>query len=207
MIDMEEWEKTMVMKYSPAVFKKKLNRVPRDYYKDLVRKYKAKTFLDVGCGPGLTYEVLKRHWSLKYTGVDFMPAMINFCKENFPKGTFIEGSALNLPFEDQSFDMVTCRHMLEHVIEVDKVISEMGRAAKNHVVIVWVVPPNKELTEHQMKRWKGGVNNRYSYNLIIDSCKKAGLKLVSTGEGPIDPRTSKPKDIYWVLKKDNQWTL
>ncbi|MBV9353134.1 MAG: class I SAM-dependent methyltransferase [Mycobacterium sp.] len=65
--------------------------------------------LEVSCGHGggASYLVRTLH-PASYTGLDFNPAGIAFCRErhNLPGLEFVLGDAENLPFVDQSFDAV-----------------------------------------------------------------------------------------------------
>jgi ubiquinone/menaquinone biosynthesis C-methylase UbiE len=54
---------------------------------------------------------------------------------------FVEGVAESLPFEDSSFDLVTCQTVLIHVADVGQAIAEMCRVAK-HGGLVLVAEPN-----------------------------------------------------------------
>ncbi|MCP4104555.1 MAG: class I SAM-dependent methyltransferase [Desulfobacteraceae bacterium] len=66
--------------------------------------------LDIGCGRGGTVSVFRRFFNVrKVTGVDLSPNAILFCRKvhTYPETYFMEGDAENLPFEDQSFDIVT----------------------------------------------------------------------------------------------------
>lgn len=49
---------------------------------------------------------------------------------------FIEGDVENLPFKDKSFDFVICSHLLEHVENPDKAISEIVRVGKKGYIEV-----------------------------------------------------------------------
>ncbi len=44
---------------------------------------------------------------------------------------FVDADAENLPFEDETFDFVYCSHLLEHVENPGKVISEILRVTKS----------------------------------------------------------------------------
>ena len=65
--------------------------------------------LEVSCGHGggASY-VVRTLRPASYTGLDFNPAGIAFCRErhNLPGLDFVQGDAENLPFVDQSFDAV-----------------------------------------------------------------------------------------------------
>jgi ubiquinone/menaquinone biosynthesis C-methylase UbiE len=52
------------------------------------------------------------------------------------KGKYIKSNIENLPFEDNSFDIVTCHHTIEHIINPGKAISELKRVAKKQLIIV-----------------------------------------------------------------------
>ena len=65
--------------------------------------------LEVSCGHGGGASYLLRTLRpASYTGLDFNPAGIAFCRErhNLPGLDFVQGDAENLPFADQSFDAV-----------------------------------------------------------------------------------------------------
>ena len=52
---------------------------------DLLRKKGVESLLDVGCGTGPIYEILKEdNDPMKYKGTDYSFAMIDVCKKNFP---------------------------------------------------------------------------------------------------------------------------
>jgi SAM-dependent methyltransferase len=94
--------------------------------------------LDVGCGKGyLISRIAATYPQLTIYGVDILA-------EEHKKGniTFVQGFADNLPFEDRMFDTVICTHVLEHIIDLDKAISELHRVARRRVIIV--VPRQRE---------------------------------------------------------------
>jgi ubiquinone/menaquinone biosynthesis C-methylase UbiE len=68
-----------------------------------------KRVLEVGCGHGGGASYLMRTVQpASYTGLDLNPAGIALCrkKHNLPGLDFVQGDAENLPFPDQSFDVV-----------------------------------------------------------------------------------------------------
>ena len=90
----------------------------------------AQTLLDVGSGRGYFLNVLAARTPYKLTGVD-MADHIPGLKANYVKG-FIE----KLPFPDKSFDIVTCTHTIEHIINLKQAMEELKRVAKKQVIIV-----------------------------------------------------------------------
>lgn len=94
--------------------------------------------LDVGCGPGVTYEnlVVANNRSITYTGIDIADKFVQACRELFPEGDFRQASADDLPFEDNSYDVVVLRHVLEHALGYEREIAEAVRVARRRVVIV-----------------------------------------------------------------------
>ena len=70
--------------------------------------------LDVACGSGkLTAELARVAGpSGPVVGLDFSPEMLAIARLHHPGIEFMEGDALNLPFEDSSFDATTIARML-----------------------------------------------------------------------------------------------
>jgi SAM-dependent methyltransferase len=56
------------------------------------------------------------------------------------------GAAEELPFEDESFDLVTCQTVLMHVADPRRAIAEMVRVTKRGGVVVAAEPNNRALT-------------------------------------------------------------
>lgn len=86
----------------------------------------AASILDVACGTG-TFCSLSPG---RIVGIDINPENVDLCLE---KGlTALHGSALDLPFDDSSFDAVHCSHLLQVFLPDDavKCIAELARVTK-----------------------------------------------------------------------------
>jgi ubiquinone/menaquinone biosynthesis C-methylase UbiE len=83
--------------------------------------------LEVGCGTGL---VLRRvaEFARRAEGVDLSPGMLEVARG---RGLSVrEGSALALPFDDASFDVVCAFKVLPHVPDLSRALAEMCRVAR-----------------------------------------------------------------------------
>jgi SAM-dependent methyltransferase len=90
----------------------------------------AETLLDVGSGRGYFLNVLAERTRYKLTGTDMA--------DNIPglKANYVKGVIEKLPFPDKSFDIVTCTHTIEHIINLKQAIDELKRVARKQVIIV-----------------------------------------------------------------------
>ena len=76
---------------------------------------------------------------LDYTAVD------KFC-EGYKYAKFVKhADILDLPFQDSTFDMVICNHVLEHVKDDARAMSELYRVLKPGGTAVLMVPINNDL--------------------------------------------------------------
>ena len=111
---------------------------------------KAKTVLDVGCGCG--YLVLKmREKRIEAIGVDFSDYAGEFIPEHF-----VKADANNLPFPDNSFDVVVSKDFFEHLPEeeIDKVYSEMKRVGGHIIATICFKPEKYHLTIKPKEWWE-----------------------------------------------------
>jgi demethylmenaquinone methyltransferase / 2-methoxy-6-polyprenyl-1,4-benzoquinol methylase len=102
--------------------------------------------LDVACGSGkLTAELARIGGSNgKVVGLDFSPEMLAIARLHHPGIEFMEGDALNLPFEDASFDAATIAFGLRNLADPVRGLREMTRVLKpgsRAVVLEFVKPP------------------------------------------------------------------
>ena len=91
-----------------------------------------KSVLDAGCGTGKLAE-LKSY--AEYVGVDFVKHEL-WSSLQTESTSFHEMSVENIAFADDSFDLVICAHVLEHVRNPINVLSEIRRLTKSEAIII-----------------------------------------------------------------------
>lgn len=118
--------KVMVNPWRVPYFKSALIRY---YGQDLSQMH----LLDIGCGGGVLTEEFAR-MGCQAAGIDISPRSIAVAQAHAAQsGLSIDyrtGEATSLPFEDGSFEAVSCCDMLEHVADWEQVIAESARVLK-----------------------------------------------------------------------------
>lgn len=86
--------------------------------------------LEIGCGCGSEAERFARAGA-SYTGLDLTHAAVALTQERFRQaqlpGSFIQGDAENLPFDDASFDLVYSHGVLHHTPDTARAVRELYR--------------------------------------------------------------------------------
>jgi 2-polyprenyl-3-methyl-5-hydroxy-6-metoxy-1,4-benzoquinol methylase len=87
--------------------------------------------LDLGCSTGIIDYFLANHFR-EIVGVDIDRNAIKFAQKNFKKSNllFKTHDGLNLSFKKESFDLVICNHVYEHVSDSKKLFKEIFRILK-----------------------------------------------------------------------------
>jgi demethylmenaquinone methyltransferase/2-methoxy-6-polyprenyl-1,4-benzoquinol methylase len=115
--------------------------------------------LDVACGSGkLTAELAKLAEGGRVVGLDFSPQMLEVARREHPPIEFIEGDALNLPFDDATFDVATIAFGLRNLAEPIVGLREMRRVVRRRAVVLEFVRPPEGLI--------GGVYRLYLRTLL-----------------------------------------
>jgi len=111
----------------------------RLYMLDLLKEKGVKSILDVGCGTGPIYEIIRdRKMDFKYKGVDYATTFIDWAKDAFPEAEFEVQDARELKEADNSWDCVLLMHALDHVKQYDVALAEAVRVAQRYVcIILW----------------------------------------------------------------------
>lgn len=114
-----------------------------------LRLREVRAVLDVGCGAG--------HWGQRIatllepgaaiTGVDHEEGFLGAARERAKRFaghefTYRRGDAARLPFDDDTFDLVTCQTVLIHVADAKAALAEMIRVAKPGGLVVAAEPNN-----------------------------------------------------------------
>ena len=104
-------------------------------YPDILAEIEKAPFdslLDAGCGPAPMLTLLTQKYPEKhYTGIDLTPKMIEVAKrKKLPNTTFVVGDCENLPFPDNSFDVVICSMSAHHYPHVERFYASVYRVLK-----------------------------------------------------------------------------
>ena len=109
----------------------------RMYVLESMGKNGIKSILDVGCGTGPIYQIIKNHqMPFKYKGTDYSESMINVCCDLFPEGNFEVQDMRKLKEKDNSWDCVLLMHSLDHTDDYKASIREATRVSSKYVYIV-----------------------------------------------------------------------
>lgn len=96
-----------------------------------------KKILDVGCASGwFISEIAKIFPNAKCYGVDIYDRAILFGKKAYPHIQFAVADAHSLPFKNESFDLVVCTEVLEHVDNPKDALLEIKRVLKKEGVAI-----------------------------------------------------------------------
>ncbi len=96
------------------------------------------SFLDAGCGEGFVARALLSELpDLRLVGCDLSPVAARLAAEQNPNADFVAASVLRLPFGDNTFDVVGCFEVLEHLPGDGPHIAlrELSRVGRKAVVL------------------------------------------------------------------------
>lgn len=111
--------------------------------------------LDLCCGTGdLVFHLLRTDPSLHVTGADFCEPMLERARVRAPReargsATFVEADAMELPFDDATFDGATMGFSLRNVVDVRRVLRELLRVLKPGARFV-----NLDVSKAPNRLWK-----------------------------------------------------
>ncbi len=91
--------------------------------------------LDVGCGSGeITRRLAERFTSARVVGVDILDSLLQeaatHCVSHGDRVRLQQENAFSLSFEDNSFDLIVCRHLTQAVPDTELLLAELIRVCK-----------------------------------------------------------------------------
>lgn len=103
---------------------------------DMIKKLNPERILDVGCGEGFTLAKLRKEKIGNYLeGIEYLQDAIDLGKEIHPDIKIRKGSIYELPYKDNSFDLVLCTEVLEHLADPRKGLKEILRVSSKYCFI------------------------------------------------------------------------
>jgi ubiquinone/menaquinone biosynthesis C-methylase UbiE len=131
----KEYKKTQLDSYSGSpISETRLNRCLGDELKDNLT---GKVVLEAGCGAGRFTEVLLKKGAFLVSSDLSSAAEVN--AENFPvsdKHLVIQADINNMPFADESFDVVICLGVIQHTTSSEKTIEDLYKLVKKGGTLV-----------------------------------------------------------------------
>jgi SAM-dependent methyltransferase len=128
--------------------------------------------LDVGCGTGANLEMLSQFGSAE--GVDVSAEALEFCRERGLQRVK-QGAAEALPYETDSFDLVTGLDVVEHLDDDVAGLQEMRRVLRRDGRAVLFVPAfmflwgvQDDISNHR---------RRYTMSGLKEAARKAGFEI------------------------------
>jgi SAM-dependent methyltransferase len=112
----------------------------------------------VGSSEGAFLDCLTNE-KLDFAAIDIDEEAINFCRERGFGDRVTYGSMLDIPFDNNSFDIVTALDVVEHVSNDKKALSEMKRVCRPKGIILLMLPAhpwlwsNNDLAYHHYRRY------------------------------------------------------
>lgn len=141
--------------------------------------------LDVGCGEGniVNFAAINKHIT-RSIGIDLSRDLLDYANQG--PGEFCHAHAEHIPFKNQSFNCIVLAEILEHVIDVDKVLKEVYRLLKPSGKLIITVPYKEE-------EWLKGddkINEQHVRSFTEESIKDLissyGFKCFSTVSGELE---------------------
>jgi SAM-dependent methyltransferase len=170
---------------------------------------KATNLLDVGCGTGFYFPLLTEH-AENITGIDVCAPMLEEARQLIEqKGLancrVCEGSALDLPFEDNTMDVVHSWDFLHHVPDVPKAVSEISRVLRPGGRYVALEPNilNPSIAWYHLRRrseWRLFLQNQFRIPRLLRGEFDVRVSYDNTIISFLDERT------WWLWKSIDRLT-
>jgi len=140
--------------------------------------------LDIGSGPGNLPKMLKflLKKPKKYVMVDLDKRAIEKAKEfkyNFPVEFHI-CNALELPFEDNTFDVIIASDVIEHMDEEsgDKLLEKCSKILKSDGTLIIVTTNIEKLDPEKDKEWFEEHIKLYRVDELIEKVENHGFRVI-----------------------------
>lgn len=167
----------------------------------------AQRILEVGCGTGAILSELPKRPGIH--GLDIDRSALLECKIHAPDAVWVQGDALELPYPNQTFDIVYCHFLLLWIKTPMQALQEMKRAARTGgYVIAFAEPDYLERVDSPQEliplgKWQTeslihqgadpGLGARLAELFV-----RAGIQIIETGT--IQNRTNVPSLEEWEVE-------
>ncbi len=171
-----------------------------DYAKKGTRVYEASCLvndcdkiLDVGCGDGAIYSLIKEKCK-NYYGIDISKTALSQIKDKKVNTKVVNINEQKLPFQDNFFDYVVCLDVIEHVFDPVNLVDELFRVTQKEGFVI-ISTPNIRYYKHILKlifgrfpktsgdkeHYDGGHLHYFTYKDLIELCSQKSSNVKKCG--------------------------
>lgn len=188
----EIWDQVPPDYYQEGIKKNILQRLwHRNKLNNVVSAIKLKyinplNILDVGSASGWFLSELKKEFkNSECVGIDTHKAAINYGKKKYKNIKLVRADAHKIPFKENTFEVIVCCEVLEHVEEPEVVIKEMKRVLKRNGRLIIEIDTGNWLFKLIWYFWtnlrKGVWRDSHIHSFSVEKLKrlfvKNGLKI------------------------------
>lgn len=197
---------------------------------NILDSYVTPSILDLGCGTGYNIDYMKQAGYTNCLGLDFTFDALKYCK-NRDIDDVVCADTIQIPFADNSFDVITSLDMIEHIEDDSSAIREMHRVLKPGGQLIIFTPAYQFLwglqdeishhyrryTAHELKKKtenQGFIIDRITYtNTLLFPVVFLGrmmMRLQKTGDDTISENDLHPSwsnDILQNIFASEQYLL
>lgn len=138
-------------------------------FKILTISPKTKKIIDIGSGRGYMLYFLKKYYRYTLTiGTQLDQKAYLFSKKNLKLNIF-QKDFLGIPFKNETFDIVTMFHVLEHLQQPEQYLKKIYRVLNRRGKIVIEVPNYNSWTRLLTKQFWLGLDLKYHLNFFTAS--------------------------------------
>lgn len=144
--------------------------------------------LDVGCGTGELTAVLREDSAATIVGIDAERSLLEHTSADYRVG----GDAMQLPFSDNSFDLVICQALLVNLPAPSVAIEEFVRVASDTVAAIEpdnskvtvesTVDTEAELSRRAREAFIEGITTDVTLGDVSGAFEQAGLSSITSTE-------------------------
>ncbi|MFW6003504.1 MAG: class I SAM-dependent methyltransferase [Halanaeroarchaeum sp.] len=149
--------------------------------------------LDVGCGTGELSRVLREESTATVVGIDADRALLEHADD---PDELVQGDAVQLPFADESFDLVVCQALLINLPDPLAAVREFARVSgglvaaiepdNSQVGVESTVESEARLAERARSRYIRGVETDVTLGQAVsERFRAAGLESIQTVRHPL----------------------
>ena len=163
-------------------------------FKKMIGDLDIGSVLEVGCGLGYNLEAVFKVGGYDVHGVDPNEHAIRLASSKYGNQFFSFGDCFNLPFSENTFDLVFTSGVLMHVTSGDllRAVENLNRVAKKYVLVIEYYAEKETMIPYHGQT---DILFKRDYGSLLPNLVKSGSLTKEDGFDSCD---------YWLFKKEDK---